>query len=89
MKQAALVRLGAKDLQSFQAAQKLPTTGVWDVATHAALIAAMRASPNSASPVLGRDEIVAAMLRHAQGTPWAERMKRIRDASAADRLFQL
>lgn len=89
MKQAALVRLGAKDLQSFQAAQKLPATGVWDVATHSALIAAMRASPNSASPVLGRDEIVAAMLRHAQGTPWAERIKRIRDASAADRLFQL
>jgi len=89
MKQAALTRLGARDLQSFQAAQKLPPTGTWDVATHAALIAAMRASSNSASPVLGRDEIVAAMLRHAQGTPWAERIKRIRDASAADRLFQL
>jgi hypothetical protein len=89
MKQAALARLGAADLQSFQAAQKLPPTGIWDVVTHAALIAAMRASPNAASPVLGRDEIVAAMLRHAQGTPWAERIKRIRDASAADRLFQL
>ncbi|MEJ8836841.1 hypothetical protein [Ramlibacter sp. AN1133] len=89
MKQAALTALGAADLQSFQAAQKLPPTGTWDVATHAALIAAMRASPNSASPVLGRDEIVAAMLRHAQGTPWAERIRRIRDASAADRLFRL
>ena len=89
MKQAALARLGFADLQSFQAAQKLPPTGLWDVATHAALIGAMRASANSASPVLGRDEIVAAMMRHAQGTPWAERIKRIRDASAADRLFQL
>ena len=89
MKQAALARLGVADLQSFQAAQKLPPTGVWDVATHAALIGAMRASTNSASPVLGRDEIVAAMMRHAQGTPWAERIQRIRDASAADRLFQL
>ncbi|MBC5784489.1 hypothetical protein H8N03_16190 [Ramlibacter sp. USB13] len=89
MKQAALARLGAADLQSFQAAQKLPPTGVWDVATHAALIAAMRASPNAASPVLGRDEIVAAMGRHAQGTPWAARLQRIREASAADRLFQL
>lgn len=89
MKQAALARLGAADLQSFQAAQKLPPTGVWDVATHAALIAAMRASANSASPVLGRDEIVAAMLRHAQGTPWADRIKRIRDGSSPDRLFQL
>lgn len=89
MKQAALVRLGAGDLQTFQAAQKLPPTGTWDVATHAALIAAMRASSNSASPVLGCNEIVAAMLRHAQGTPWVERIKRIRDASAPDRLFQL
>lgn len=89
MKQAALAKLGAADLQSFQAAKKLPPTGVWDVATHAALIAAMRASPAAASPVLGRDEIVAAMLRHAQGTPWAARIQRIRDASAADRLFQL
>lgn len=89
MKQAALARLGAADLQAFQAAQKLPPTGVWDVATHAALIAAMRASTSSASPVLGRDEIVAAMLRHAQGTPWAARMKRIHDASSASRLFQL
>ncbi|HYE41373.1 MAG TPA: hypothetical protein VEB23_15655, partial [Ramlibacter sp.] len=89
MKQAALTRLGQSDVQSFQAAQKLPLTGTWDVATHAALIAAMRASPASASPVLGRDEIVAAMLRHAQGTPWAERLRRIRDASPADRLFQL
>lgn len=89
MKQAALARLGVADLQSFQAAQKLPPTGIWDVATHAALIAAMRASANSASPVLGRDEIVAAMLRHAQGTPWAERIRRIRDQSAPDRLFQL
>jgi hypothetical protein len=89
MKQAALARLGAADLQSFQAAQKLPPTGLWDVATHAALIAAMRASGKSASPVLGRDEIVAAMMRHAQGTPWAERIKRIRDQSAPDRLFQL
>lgn len=89
MKQAALVRLGSSDLQSFQAAQKLPPTGTWDVATHAALIAAMRRSSNSTSPVLGRDEIVAAMLRHAQGTPWADRMKRIRDASSAVRLFQI
>ena len=40
-------------------------------------------------PAGHRDEIVAAMMRHAQGTPWAERIKRIRDASAADRLFQL
>lgn len=89
MKQAALAGLGVADLQSFQAAQKLPATGVWDVATHAALIATMRSSGKSASPVLGRDEIVAAMLRHAQGTPWAERIKRIRDGSAPDRLFQL
>lgn len=89
MKQAALARLGVADLQSFQAAQKLPPTGVWDVATHAALIAAMRASGNAASPLLGRDEIVAAMMRHAQGTPWAERIKRIRDGSSSTRLFQL
>ena len=89
MRQRALAALGHADLQAFQTAQRLPITGAWDVASHAALIAALRGNPNSPSPVLGRDEIVAAMLRHAQGTPWAERMRRLRDASAADRLYEL
>jgi hypothetical protein len=89
LRQRALAALGHADLQAFQTAQRLPITGAWDVASHAALIAALRGNPNSPSPVLGRDEIVAAMLRHAQGTPWAERMKRLRDAAAADRLYEL
>jgi hypothetical protein len=89
LRQRALAALGFADVQGFQTAQRLPITGTWDVATHAALIAALRGNPNSPSPVLGRDEIVEAMLRHAQGTPWAERVRRLREASAADRLFEL
>ncbi|HET7402355.1 MAG TPA: peptidoglycan-binding domain-containing protein, partial [Usitatibacter sp.] len=89
LRQRALAALGHADVQAFQTAQRLPITGVWDVATHAALIAALRGNPNSPSPVLGREEIVGAMLRHAQGTPWAERVRRLRDASAADRIYEL
>jgi len=89
LRQRALAALGHADVQAFQVAQRLPITGTWDVATHAALIAALRGNPASPSPVLGRDEIVGAMLRHAQGTPWADRMRRLRESSAADRLFEL
>ncbi|HET9652089.1 MAG TPA: peptidoglycan-binding protein [Usitatibacter sp.] len=89
LRQRALASLGFADLQAFQRAQRLPVNGLWDVATHAALIAALRSHPQSPTPVLGRDEIVAAMLRHAQGTPWAERMKKLREATAADRVFEL
>lgn len=89
LRQRALASLGHADVQAFQRAQRLPITGTWDVASHAALIAALRDHPNSPTPVLGRDEIVAAMLRHAQGTPWAERMKKLREAGAADRVFGL
>jgi hypothetical protein len=89
LRQRALASLGQADLAAFQRAARLPVTGLWDVATHAALIAALRASPNSPTPVLGGNEIVAAMLRHAQGLPWAGRMARLRDASSATRLFQL
>lgn len=89
LRQQALASLGHADLAAFQRAVKLPVTGTWDVPTHAALIAALRASPRSPTPVLGCNEIVAAMLRHAQGMPWAERMARLRDASSAARLFQL
>ena len=89
LRQRALAALGHADVQAFQTAQRLPITGVWDVATHAALIAALRGNPRSPSPVLGREEVIGAMLRHAQGTPWAERLRRLRDAGAADRLYEL
>jgi hypothetical protein len=89
LRQRAIAAIGHADVQAFQTAQRLPITGVWDVATHAALIAALRGNPGSPSAVLGRDEIVGAMLRHAQGTPWAERVRRLRDAGAADRLYEL
>lgn len=89
LRQQALGGLGHQDLATFQRAANLPVTGTWDVSTHAALIAALRTSPRSPVPVLGCNEIVAALLRHAQGMPWAERMARLRDASPATRLFQL
>lgn len=89
LRQRALASLGQADLAAFQRAARLPVTGLWDVATHAALIAALRSSPNSPTPVLSGNEIVAAMLRHAQGMPWAERMARLRDATSTTRLFQL
>lgn len=89
LRQRALASLGQADLAAFQRAARLPVTGTWDVATHAALIAALRSSPNSPTPVLGGNEIVAAMLRHAQGMPWAARMAKLRDATSATRLFQL
>lgn len=88
LRQQALASLGHADLAAFQRAAQVPLTGIWDVATHAALIAALRASPRSPTPVLSGNEIVAAMLRHAQGLPWAERMARLRDATSATRLFQ-
>jgi hypothetical protein len=89
LRQRALASLGQADLAAFQRAARLPVTGLWDVATHAALIAALRASSNSPTPVLSGNEIVQAMLRHAQGLPWAERMARLRDVTSATRLFQL
>lgn len=89
LRQRALATLDCADLSAFQTKARLPVTGVLDVATHAALIAALRASPNSPTPVLGGNEVVAAMLRHAQGLPWAARMAKLRDATSATRLFQL
>lgn len=89
LRQQALANLGHADLPAFQRAARLPLTGTWDVPTHAALIAALRASPRSPTPVLGCNEIVAALLRHAQGMPWAARIAQLRDATSATRLFQL
>lgn len=88
-RQQALARLGHADLRAFQAAQRLPDSGAWDTATHAALIAALRGRPDTPVPIPTREQMVEALLRHAEGAPWSERMKRLRAASAADRLFQL
>jgi hypothetical protein len=89
VRQQALARLSGGDLSAFQSAHQLPVTGAWDVPTHAAVIGALRALPDSPVPVLGCAEMVDAMLRHAQGLPWAERMKRLRDAVPSDRFLQL
>lgn len=88
-RQQALARLGHADLRAFQAAQRLPDSGSWDLATHGALIAALRGRPDTPVPIPTREQMVDALLRHAEGAPWSERMKRLRAASAADRLFQL
>jgi hypothetical protein len=88
-RQQALARLGHADLRAFQAAQRLQGSGAWDVATHGALIAALRGRPDTPVPMPTREQMVDALLRHAEGAPWSERMKRLRAAAAADRLFQL
>lgn len=88
-RQQALARLGHGDLRAFQQAQGLPVNGEWDSATHIELLGALRARSDSPLPMPTREQMVAAMARRAEGTPWAERVSRLRAASPADRLFQL
>ena len=88
-RQQALSRLGHGDLRAFQQAQGLPASGDWDSATHAALLSALRARSDSPLPLPTREQMVAAMQRRAEGTPWAERLSRLRAATSAERLFQL
>lgn len=87
--QQALARLGHQDVRTFQAAQDLPTTGTWDAATRAALIAAMRRRSDSPVPIPTREQMVDALVRRAEGTPWAERARRLRAATSAVQQFQL
>jgi hypothetical protein len=88
-RQQVLAALGQADLRAFQASQHLPASGEWDVSTHAALIAALRQHKDSPVPLPTRDQMLDAMLRRAEGTPWAERMRRLRAAVPADRLLAL
>jgi hypothetical protein len=88
-RQQVLATLGQADLRAFQTSQHLPATGEWDVATHAALIATLRQRKDTPVPLPTREQMVDAMLRRAEGTPWAERMRRLRTAVPADRLLAL
>lgn len=88
-RQQALSRLGHGDLRAFQQAQGLPAQGEWDSATHIELLGALRAHSDSPLPMPTREQMVAAMARRAEGTPWAERLSRLRAATSAELLFQL
>lgn len=88
-RQQVLDRLRHADLRAFQQAKNLPANGVWDTVTHVELLAALRAMPQPPLPVPTREQMLDAMARRAEGSPWGERMRRLRAATAAQRLFQV
>lgn len=92
LRQQALAALGHADLRSFQAATPgLEADNLWGPMTHAALVAALR-QLGSASPIPipTLDQMLDAMVRHAHGERWANRVQRLRTATDfADTPFQL
>ena len=82
-RQAALDRLSALQPGG------LPAAGPWDAASHAAVLGRLRAHPQASPvPLPTRAQMVAAMVRRSEGTPWAERVRRLASAASAERLFQ-
>jgi hypothetical protein len=85
-RQQSLAALHYPDLRHFQAATPgLTADGEWGPLSHAALVAALRGL-GSASPVSvpSRDQMLDALVRHAAGQPWADRVQRLRDLPDAD-----
>lgn len=86
--QQALAALGHPDLAALQAASGLPATGEFNADTKACLIAALRKSGRSPVPIPHPEQMADAMLLRAADTPWSERMRRLRDASAPNVDYQ-
>jgi hypothetical protein len=83
-RQQALLALGYPDLLSFQnATPRLAQDAQWGPISHAAMTAALRrlgaASP---VPVPARDQMLDAMVRHATGTAFADRVAQLRQSGA-------
>jgi hypothetical protein len=83
LRQQALASLGHADLRAFQEATPgLEPDNLWGPMTHAALVAALRGlGPASPIPVPTLDQMLDAMVRHAQGELWANRVERLRTAT--------
>jgi hypothetical protein len=92
-RQQALAALKYPDLRQFQAATPgLTADGDWGPLSHAALVAALRGLGSASPvPVPSRDQMLDALVRHAAGQPWADRVKRLRNLTDAglDTPYQL
>jgi hypothetical protein len=92
LRQQALAALGHADLRAFQEATPgLVVDNLWGPMTHGALVAALRGLGSASPiPIPTLDQMLDAMVRHAQGELWANRVERLRTATDfSDVAFQL
>lgn len=83
LRQQALAAVGHADLKSFQQATAgLEADGQWGPMSHAALVAALRGlGSRSPAPVPTREQMLDAIVRRANGEPWAHRPAGLRKSS--------
>jgi hypothetical protein len=83
LRQAALTALGHADVVSFQRATPgLDDDGDFGPWTHAAMVNALRRlGAQSPVSIMSRDQMLDAMVRHAQGRRWAHRVEKLRTSS--------